>query len=69
MPLLYYWRDDNYRDDLDRGAAYHLNQGNPALHDIAMPSSGPSRKRLGKRITRAVRSPRSQCPLGPAAGW
>jgi hypothetical protein len=39
MPLLYHWRGDNYRDDLDRGAAYHLNQGNPALHDIAIGDS------------------------------
>jgi 5-methylcytosine-specific restriction protein A len=39
MPLLYYWRGDNYRDDLDRGAAYHLNQGNPALHHIEIGDS------------------------------
>jgi hypothetical protein len=36
MPLLYYWRGDNYRRDLDQGASYHLNQGNPALHDIGL---------------------------------
>jgi hypothetical protein len=29
MPLLYYWRGDNYRRDLDMGAGYHLNQANP----------------------------------------
>ena len=34
MPLLYHWRADNYVRDLDEGAAYHLNQRNPALHDI-----------------------------------
>lgn len=34
MPLLYYWRPDNYRRDLDRGASYHLNQGNPIMHAI-----------------------------------
>lgn len=68
MPLLYYWRDDNYRDDLDRGAAYHLNQGNPALHDIAMPSSGPSQKRLDQRITRAVRGHPARSARWPAAG-
>ena len=34
MPLIYYWRGDNYRRDLDEGAAYHLNQKNPLLHEI-----------------------------------
>lgn len=34
MPLLYYWRRDNYRRDLDRGAGYNLNQANPLLHRI-----------------------------------
>jgi 5-methylcytosine-specific restriction enzyme A len=34
MPLLYYWRGDNYRRDLDGGAAYHLNQKNPLLHEL-----------------------------------
>lgn len=34
MPLLYYWRADNYKRDLDFGATYHLNQANPLLHDI-----------------------------------
>jgi 5-methylcytosine-specific restriction enzyme A len=34
MPLLYYWRGDNYRRDLDLGAGYHLNQANPLLHQI-----------------------------------
>lgn len=34
MPLLYYWRADNYRRDLDMGAGYHLNQANPLLHRI-----------------------------------
>ena len=31
MPLLYFWRGDNYRRDLDYGAGYHLNQSNPLL--------------------------------------
>jgi 5-methylcytosine-specific restriction enzyme A len=31
MPLLYYWRGDNYRRDLDYGAGYHLNQANPLM--------------------------------------
>jgi 5-methylcytosine-specific restriction protein A len=34
MPLLYYWRGDNYRRDLDFGAGYHLNQGASVLHEI-----------------------------------
>lgn len=34
MPLLYYWRSDNHRRDLDEGAAYHLNQSNSLLHGI-----------------------------------
>lgn len=34
VPLLYYWRGDNYRRDLDLGAGYHLNQTNPLLHEI-----------------------------------
>lgn len=32
MPLLYFWRGDNYRRDLDMGAGYHLNQSNPIMH-------------------------------------
>lgn len=39
MPLLYYWRGDNYRRDLDLGAGYHLNQGSPRLHDIELGDS------------------------------
>jgi 5-methylcytosine-specific restriction enzyme A len=39
MPLLYYWRGDNYRRDLDYGAGYHLNQGNPLLHEAALGDS------------------------------
>ena len=34
MPLLYYWRPDKYRHDLDVGAGYNLNQDNPLLHQI-----------------------------------
>src|SRR5690348_7877301 len=39
MALLYYWRGDNYRRDLDYGAGYHLNQANPLLHQIALGDS------------------------------
>jgi len=34
MPLLYFWRGDNYWRDLDFGVGYHLNQANPNLHAI-----------------------------------
>jgi hypothetical protein len=39
MPLLYYWRRENYRRDLDMGAGFHLNQDNPSLHNIEMGDS------------------------------
>lgn len=39
MPLLYYWRGDNYARDLDFGVAYHLNQANPLLHEIDLGDS------------------------------
>src|SRR3954465_15580875 len=39
MPLLYYWRGDNYRRDLDHGVGYHLNQANPLLHEIELGDS------------------------------
>ena len=39
MPLLYYWRGDNYRRDLDMGAGYHLNQVNPLMHKIEIGDS------------------------------
>jgi 5-methylcytosine-specific restriction enzyme A len=32
--LVYYWRGDNYKRDLDHGVGFHLNQGNPLLHEI-----------------------------------
>ena len=31
MPLLYYWRPDNYRRDRSFGFGYHLNQSSPAM--------------------------------------
>jgi hypothetical protein len=31
VPLLYYWRPDNYRRDRDFGFGYHLNQNSPAM--------------------------------------
>ena len=39
MPLLYYWRGDNYRRDLDMGAGFHLNQANPLMHEVELGDS------------------------------
>ncbi len=39
MPLLYFWRGDNYRRDLDMGAGYNLNQANSLLHEIDLGDS------------------------------
>lgn len=39
MHLLYFWRGDNYRRDLDYGVGFHLNQGNPLLHEIGIGES------------------------------
>jgi hypothetical protein len=39
MALLYFWRNDNYRRDLDYGAGYHLNQKSGTLHDIELGDS------------------------------
>ena len=39
MPLLYYWKPENYYRDLDFGASYHLNQKNPLLHEIEIGDS------------------------------
>ena len=36
MHLLYFWRGDNYRRDLDHGVGFHLNQANPLLHQIGI---------------------------------
>jgi 5-methylcytosine-specific restriction enzyme A len=34
-----YRRRDNHRRDLDMGAGFHLNQGNPLLHEIPLGDS------------------------------
>lgn len=39
MPLLYYWRPDNYRRDLDWGAGFHLNRASARLHDVDLGDS------------------------------
>jgi len=57
MPLLYYWRGDNYRRDLDCGVGYHLNQANPLLHEVElgdMPAHRTPYKGCGVRRCRAV---------------
>jgi 5-methylcytosine-specific restriction enzyme A len=55
MPLLYYWRGDNYRRDLDMGAGYHLNQANPLLHKIELGDSlwAFTRNTLGQYVLAA----------------
>ena len=35
MPLLYYWRPDNYRRDRDFGFGFHLNQNSPAMTAVS----------------------------------
>jgi hypothetical protein len=37
--LLYFWRGDSYRRDLDYGVGFHLNQANPLLHQIGIEES------------------------------
>jgi hypothetical protein len=37
--LLYFWRGDNYRRDLDFGVGYHLNQAISLLHRIEIGES------------------------------
>jgi 5-methylcytosine-specific restriction enzyme A len=55
MPLLYFWRGDNYRRDLDMGAGYNLNQANQLLHSIDLGDSlwAFTRNRLGEYVIAA----------------
>jgi 5-methylcytosine-specific restriction enzyme A len=39
MALLYFWRLDNYRRDLDFGAGFHLNQASAVLHHVEVGDS------------------------------
>lgn len=50
MPLLYYWRSDNYFRDLDFGLGYHLNHSNPLLHSIEIGDSLWAFTRLKNKI-------------------
>lgn len=55
MPLLYYWRPDNYLRDLDMGAGYHLNQANPLLRQVDLGDSlwAFTRNRHGRYVLAA----------------
>lgn len=55
MPLLYFWRGDNYRRDLDMGAGYNLNQASPRLHSIDIGDSlwAFTRNRVGEYVLAA----------------
>jgi 5-methylcytosine-specific restriction enzyme A len=35
MPLLYYWRSDNFKRDRSFGFGFHLNQNSPAMAGVA----------------------------------
>ena len=37
--LLYYWRGDNYRRNLDHGVGFHPNHANPLLREIGVGDS------------------------------
>lgn len=66
MPLLYYWRPDNYSRDLDMGAGFHLNQANPLLHEIGVGDSlwAFTRNRHGRYVlaTELVISAKTENP-------
>lgn len=68
MHLLYFWRGDNYRRDLDHGVGFHLNQANPLLHQIAIGQSlwAFTRKRDGRYALAAelVASAKTMNPRG-----
>lgn len=55
MPLLYYWRPDNYFRDLDMGAGFHLNQSSRKLHSIEIGDSlwAFTRNKVGRYVLAA----------------
>ena len=55
MPLLYYWKPEIYRRDLDMGAGYHLNQKNKLLHSVDVGDSlwAFTRNRTGRYVLAA----------------
>ena len=55
MHLLYYWRPDNHRRDLDYGAGFHLNQSNKLLHaaDLGESVWALTRNRGGRYVLAA----------------
>jgi 5-methylcytosine-specific restriction protein A len=48
--LLYFWRGDNYRRDLNHSVGFHLNQASPLQHQIGIGESlcAFTRKRDGR---------------------
>jgi 5-methylcytosine-specific restriction protein A len=77
MALLYYWRPDNYQRDLDFGAGFHLNQGNPVLHQVeigdsvwAFTRNGQGRYVLAAEVVvRAKTRNRPDFRYGPYRVW
>lgn len=55
MPLLYYWRGDNYERDLRFGAGFHLNQSSKRLHAVELGDSiwAFTRRRDGEYVMAA----------------
>ena len=68
MHLLYFWRGENYRRDLDYGVGFHLNQANSLLHKIDIGESlwAFTRKSDGRYVLAAelVVSAKTINPLG-----
>lgn len=77
MPLLYFWRADNYRRDLDEGAAFHLNQSSRRLHDVELGDSlwAFTRAATGRYVLAAELVVKSKTlnpagyPYGPFRVW
>ena len=77
MPLLYFWRGDNYRNDLDEGVAFHLNQSSPRLHGIDLGDSvwAFTRNTRGRYVLAAELVVRAKThnpkgyPYGPYRVW
>lgn len=77
MPLLYYWRRDNYEHDLDFGVGFHLNQASARLHETDLGDSlwAFTRRRDGayalamKLVVRARTHNRVGYRYGPYRLW
>lgn len=78
MPLLYYWRPDNYARDQEFGFGYHLSQNSPAMAS-ALPGDSSwaftRRRRDGRYIlaaelvVRAVTRNRPAYRYGTYRAW